>query len=106
MGQIKAGERWSFVVRLKRPHGLANPHGYDVEARLFENGIRATGYVKSGERLDDFVPGFATGIALLRSQIRAVLTGCYRKRFGCRDFNGVSHWGSEGDSRIALAGVR
>ena len=71
MGQITAGERWSFVVRLKRPHGLANPHGYDIEARLFENGIRATGYVKSGERLDDFVPGFATGIALLRSQIRA-----------------------------------
>lgn len=70
IGPIKAGERWSFVVRLKRPHGLANPHGYDVEARLFESGIRATGYVKSGERIDTFVPGFATGIATLRSAIR------------------------------------
>ncbi|MGI9142483.1 MAG: ComEC/Rec2 family competence protein, partial [Fluviibacter sp.] len=30
IGPVKAGERWSFVVRLKRPHGLANPHGYDV----------------------------------------------------------------------------
>ena len=70
VGPIKAGERWSFVVRLKRPHGLANPHGFDSEARLFENGIRATGYVKSGERIDAFVPGFATGIALLRSKIR------------------------------------
>ena len=70
LGPVKAGERWSFVVRLKRPHGLANPHGYDVEARLFESGIRATGYVKTGERLDAFVPGFATGIALLRSMIR------------------------------------
>ena len=70
VGPIKAGERWSFVVRLKRPHGLANPHGFDIEARLFENGIRATGYIKSGERIDAFVPGFATGIAFLRSKIR------------------------------------
>ena len=70
IGPVKAGERWSFVVRLKRPHGLANPHGYDVEARLFESGIRTTGYVKSGERIDAFVPGFSTGIALLRSRIR------------------------------------
>ena len=70
IGPIKAGERWSFVVRLKRPHGLANPHGFDAEARLFENGIRATGYVKSGERVDAFMPGFATGVALLRSMIR------------------------------------
>lgn len=70
VGPVKAGERWFFVVRLKRPHGLANPHGYDLEARLFENGVRATGYVKSGERIDAFVPGFATGIARLRSMIR------------------------------------
>ncbi len=70
VGPVKAGERWSFVVRLKRPHGLANPHGYDLEARLFESGVRATGYVKSGERIDAFVPGFATGIARLRSMIR------------------------------------
>ena len=70
LGPVKAGERWSFVVRLKRPHGLANPHGFDTEARLFENGIRATGYVKSGDRIDAFVPGFATGIAVLRSMIR------------------------------------
>ncbi|MFZ9650000.1 MAG: ComEC/Rec2 family competence protein, partial [Fluviibacter sp.] len=70
VGPVKAGERWSFVVRLKRPHGLANPHGYDLEARLFESGVRATGYVKSGERIDAFVPGFATSIARLRSTIR------------------------------------
>lgn len=68
--QVRAGERWAFTVRLKRPHGLANPHGYDVEARLFENGIRATGYVKTGERLDAFVPGIATSIALMRQLIR------------------------------------
>lgn len=67
---VRAGERWSFTVRLKRPHGLANPHGFDAEARLFENGIRATGYVRSGEKLSDFVPGLATGIAAMREAIR------------------------------------
>lgn len=68
--QVRAGERWAFTVRLKRPHGLANPHGYDVEARLFESGIRATGYVKTGERIDAFVPGVATSIAFMRQSIR------------------------------------
>jgi competence protein ComEC len=41
-----AGERWTFVVRLKRPHGNLNPHGFDYEGWLFERGIRATGYVR------------------------------------------------------------
>ena len=42
----QAGERWTFVVRLKRPHGNLNPHGFDYEGWLFERGIRATGYVR------------------------------------------------------------
>lgn len=41
-----AGERWRFMVRLKRPHGNLNPHGFDYEGWLFERGIRATGYVR------------------------------------------------------------
>ncbi|MGE5523202.1 MAG: ComEC/Rec2 family competence protein [Rhodospirillaceae bacterium] len=51
--QIRAGERWAFTVRLKRPHGMVNPHGYDYEAWLLEHGIRATGYVRGtgAERL-------------------------------------------------------
>lgn len=67
---LQPGERWSLTVRLKRPHGLANPHGYDVEARLFEMGVRATGYIRSGERLDAFVARPSTVIARLRYQIR------------------------------------
>ena len=47
---IAAGERWQLVVRLKRPHGTVNPHGFDVEAWLLENGVRATGYVRTDER--------------------------------------------------------
>ena len=67
---VRPGERWSFTVRLKRPHGLANPHGYDVEARLFETGVRATGYVRCGERMTDFVMTPSTLIARWREQIR------------------------------------
>lgn len=67
---IKPGERWAFTVRLKRPHGLANPHGFDVEARLFEMGVRATGYIRGGELLDTFVPTPSTVIAWLRYRIR------------------------------------
>jgi competence protein ComEC len=46
---VEAGERIVFTARLKRPHGTWNPHGFDFEAWLLERGIRATGYVRTGE---------------------------------------------------------
>ena len=48
---VRAGERWRLEVRLKRPHGLLNPHGFDRELYLFEQGIHASGSVRRGERL-------------------------------------------------------
>ncbi len=45
-----AGERWAFEVRLKRPHGSLNPHGFDRERWLWEQGIGATGHVRMGLR--------------------------------------------------------
>ncbi|MGE0097628.1 MAG: DNA internalization-related competence protein ComEC/Rec2 [Hydrogenophaga sp.] len=47
---LRAGERWRFTVRLRSPHGNANPHGFDRELWLWERGIQATGYVRSGPR--------------------------------------------------------
>jgi len=44
--QLHPGERWELTLRLKRPHGNANPHGFDYEAWLLERNIRATGYVR------------------------------------------------------------
>jgi competence protein ComEC len=44
---VHPGERWLLTVRLKRPHGHANPHGFDYEGWLTERGIGATGYVRS-----------------------------------------------------------
>jgi competence protein ComEC len=45
-GAVHPGERWLFTVRLRRPHGNLNPHGFDYEAWLLERGIGATGYVR------------------------------------------------------------
>ena len=45
---LQAGERWQMTVRLKAPHGNSNPHGFDYELWLWEQGIQATGYVRAG----------------------------------------------------------
>jgi competence protein ComEC len=37
-----------MTVRLKAPHGNLNPHGFDYELWLWEQGVQATGYVRSG----------------------------------------------------------
>ncbi|MCX7167819.1 MAG: DNA internalization-related competence protein ComEC/Rec2 [Rhodocyclales bacterium] len=69
---VRAGERWRFTVRLKRPHGNFNPHGFDYEAWLFERGIRATGYVRprSAERIDEQVWRPAYAVEMLRETVR------------------------------------
>ncbi|MFM6985480.1 MAG: DNA internalization-related competence protein ComEC/Rec2 [Hydrogenophaga sp.] len=46
----RAGERWQLTVRLRSPHGPFNPHGFDRERWLWEQGIGATGYVRNGPR--------------------------------------------------------
>ncbi len=55
----RAGERWRFSVRLRPPYGAMNPHGFDQELYLFEQGIRATGSVRAQpapQRLADAQP--------------------------------------------------
>lgn len=47
---LVAGQRWRLVARLRAPHGLANPHGFDTELWLWEQNIRATGSVRQGKR--------------------------------------------------------
>ncbi len=48
--ELKAGERWQMTLRLKAPHGNSNPHGFDYELWLWEQGLQATGYVQAGPR--------------------------------------------------------
>lgn len=44
---LRVGDRWRLLVRLKRPHGFQNPSGFDYEAYLLRERVRATGYVRS-----------------------------------------------------------
>ena len=72
--EVHAGERWRFVVRLKRPHGTSNPHGFDYEAWLLERGVRATGYVRPqlpAQRLSALVHRPAYWVEALRERLRA-----------------------------------
>lgn len=45
--ELVPGQRWQLKVKLKRPHGMMNPGGFDYEQWLFQQGIRATGYVRN-----------------------------------------------------------
>ncbi|MFZ6861345.1 DNA internalization-related competence protein ComEC/Rec2 [Undibacterium sp. Ji67W] len=83
---VRPGERWRFKVRLKRPHGAANPDGFDYEVWLLEQGIRATGTIRDdagsgavNQRLDEFVWGIGNlverGRAILRDRIHVALPG-------------------------------
>lgn len=70
---VNPGERWRLTVRLQRPHGNANPGGFDYEAWLLEQGVRATGYVRGDDanaRLDAFVPRFGTLVERSRAALR------------------------------------
>ncbi|KQX33454.1 DNA internalization-related competence protein ComEC/Rec2 [Variovorax sp. Root434] len=50
VGSLHAGERWRLTVRLKAPHGNRNPHGFDSELWMWEQGLRAGGHVRTGAR--------------------------------------------------------
>ncbi len=74
--RLAAGERWRLTVRLKRPRGLANPHGFDFEPWALERGIRATGYVrvKAGvERVTARVDGWPYTLHRWRGEIREAM---------------------------------
>ncbi|WP_137895034.1 DNA internalization-related competence protein ComEC/Rec2 [Ramlibacter sp. 2FC] len=48
--ELRAGERWQLRLRLKAPHGNLNPHGFDYELWLWEQGLQASGYVRAGPK--------------------------------------------------------
>jgi competence protein ComEC len=45
---LKPGQYWRLTVRLERPHGLANPGGFDAELWMWEQGFQASGSVRRG----------------------------------------------------------
>jgi competence protein ComEC len=62
---VRAGEVWRLAVKLKRPHGLLNPHAFDYQAWLLAQHVGALGSVKSGQRLAE-----AEGLAAWRDALR------------------------------------
>jgi len=85
---VHAGERWHVTVRLKQPHGSANPYNFDFEAWALERDFRAVGYVhgKGDNRLLDRQPfAWRYGVEQLRETIR----GNFKKTLGEAPMAGV-----------------
>ena len=73
LSKLSAGARWRLLVRLKRPHGSLNPHGFDFEQWALERNIRATGYVRETEEnrlLEESVHQAGYRIERMRQVIR------------------------------------
>jgi competence protein ComEC len=69
--ELVPGEYWRLQVKLKQAHGFSNPGGFDYEAWLFQQRIRATGYVvrkKGNERLQDARPYYIHRLRYLMSK--------------------------------------
>ena len=64
----RIGDVWRVEIRLRRPHGAANPGGMDAEAWLHRERIGGIGYVVSGKRtrLLDSMTG--SGLSRLRAR--------------------------------------
>jgi competence protein ComEC len=80
---LTAGERWQMTVRLKAPHGGSNPHGFDYELWLWEQGLQATGYVRAGAK--DAAPQrlaqtWAHPVEALRQRVRDAIFERVRDR--------------------------
>jgi competence protein ComEC len=73
---LRPGDRWQLAVRLKAPHGHINPHGFDYELWLWEQGLQATGYVRNGAKdapLQWLGQTWAHPVERLRQRVRSAI---------------------------------
>ena len=96
-GGVHPGERWRFVVRLRRPHGQLNPHGFDYEAWLLERGVGATGYVRP--RGHPLLLGRRDGLADRIEQIRETVRDRFAAVLGGTPAAGILTALAVGDQR-------
>ncbi|WP_434577878.1 DNA internalization-related competence protein ComEC/Rec2 [Pseudomonas sp. Z5-35] len=68
---VNSGEKWRLAVKLKRPAGLLNPHGFDYEAWLLSRGIGATGSVKDGWRVQPAEGAWRDGVRQALAKVDA-----------------------------------
>jgi competence protein ComEC len=96
-GSVHPGERWLLTVRLRRPHGLVNPHGFDYEAWLLERGIGATGYVR--QRGEQRMLGFRHGILDSIEKTREAVRDRFIAELGAGPVAGILAALAVGDQR-------
>jgi len=68
---VEAGDALELVARLRSPHGVRNPGGFDYERWLLMTQHGATGYVRSAISADDPPPSLARAWLALRARIAA-----------------------------------
>ena len=73
--RLFAGERWRLIVRLRAPHGHANPHGFDHELWLWEQGLQATGYVRTQPAAQRLSATWRHPVEQARQSVRDAILG-------------------------------
>ncbi len=98
---VHAGQRWTLTARLRKPHGSANPQGFDYEAWLLERGIRATGYIRIGR--DNAAPAllapFTGSVQSVVDRMREHIRERLQKALGEAPYGGVIIALAIGDQR-------
>ncbi|HUQ25310.1 MAG TPA: ComEC/Rec2 family competence protein, partial [Burkholderiales bacterium] len=94
---VHPGERWLLNLRLRRPHGLVNPHGFDYEAWLLERGVGATGYVRS--RGDQRLLGSRNGVMDIVEKTREAVRDRFLATLGPTPAAGILAALAVGDQR-------
>jgi len=72
-GKIHSGDHWRLLVRLKQPHGMHNPGGFDYEKWLYQQGIQATGYIRKSKQ-NHIISQKSWGIDRLREKLHSIIS--------------------------------
>ncbi|MEQ6305899.1 DNA internalization-related competence protein ComEC/Rec2 [Delftia acidovorans] len=72
---LRPGQRWALTVRLKRPHGARNPHGFDYELWQWEQGVQATGHVREQPAARQLADTGSHALQRWRQQMRDAILG-------------------------------
>ncbi len=96
--RVRPGDRWRLTVRLRRPHGNLNPHGFDYEAWLLERGIGATGYVRA--RSDPALLGQRDGLSDRVGRLRASVRERFSAALGATPAAGILAALAVGDQAV------
>jgi competence protein ComEC len=76
---VQPGDTWRLLVKLKRPRGFVNPAGFDYQLYLMQQGISASGYVKTNRvKTNSVKTKTSGGNQLLKRQCLPLNVDCVR----------------------------